>query len=112
MTTSERIIDTWTILYESPLGRIYNGKLTVTNQRLLYDVKLGFSTKELQENNLIKKWGTEDYIVIHKDRIKSVVVSKKVFSKKVILTLDNNTIHTFNNGVFSIEPLANALRVF
>ena len=33
----ETIIDTWTLIYIPPGGGKYNGKLTVTNKRLLYD---------------------------------------------------------------------------
>ena len=33
----ETKIDTWTLLYLPPNGGKYNGKLTITNQRLLYD---------------------------------------------------------------------------
>ena len=32
----EQKIDTWTILYQPPKGGKFNGKLLVTNQRLLY----------------------------------------------------------------------------
>jgi len=34
----ETAIDTWTLIYTPPGGGKYDGKLTVTNQRLLYKV--------------------------------------------------------------------------
>lgn len=111
MNPNEKIIDTWTILYESPLGGKYNGKLTVTNHRLLYDAKFDVSTKGMIEEALFVKWGSEDFVVIPKERIKEVEVSKSLFAKKVILTLDNDSRHTFNYGMLNIEPVAQAIKM-
>ena len=49
MMPNETVIDTWTILYETPTGGKYNGKLTVTNRRLLYDAKFDVSAKGMLE---------------------------------------------------------------
>ena len=43
----ETAIDTWSIFYLPPNGGKYNGKLTVTNQRLLYDAMFDVSFKFL-----------------------------------------------------------------
>ena len=48
----ETKIDTWTLLYTPPGGGKYNGKLTITNQRLLYDAKYDVSAKGLLEEAL------------------------------------------------------------
>lgn len=64
MQPNEKIIDTWTILYETPKGDRYNGKLTVTNHRLLYDAKFDVSAKGMLEEALFVKWGSEDFVVI------------------------------------------------
>lgn len=110
MQPNEKIIDTWTILYETPKGDKYNGKLTVTNHRLLYDAKFDVSAKGMVEEALFVKWGSEDFIVIPKERIKDVEISKSFFAKKVILTLDNNSKHTFNYGMMNIDPVAKAIK--
>ncbi|MEO6306071.1 MAG: GRAM domain-containing protein [Bacteroidia bacterium] len=109
MLPDEKVIDTWTILYETPKGGKYNGKLTVTNSRLLYDAKFDVSVKGLIEESLFVKWGSEDFVVIPKERIKEVQVEKNFFSKKVILTLDNDSKHTFNYGMLSIDVVADAI---
>jgi hypothetical protein len=109
MLPNEKVIDTWTILYEMPNGGKYNGKLTVTSKRLLYDAKFDISAKGLVEEALFLKWGSEDFVVIPKDRIREVEVSKSLFAKKVVLTLDNNSKHTFNYGMLNIEPVAKAI---
>lgn len=110
MMPNETVIDTWTILYETPTGGKYNGKLTVTNRRLLYDAKFDVSAKGLVDEALFIKWGSEDFVVIPKERIKGVEVSKSMFAKKVILTLDNDSKHTFNYGMLNVEPVATAIR--
>lgn len=109
MMQNEKIIDTWTILYETPNGGKFNGKLTVTSKRLLYDAKFDMSAKGLVEEALFMKWGSEDFVVIPKERIKEVEVSKGFFAKKVILTLDNNSKHVFNYGMLNVEPVASAI---
>ncbi len=109
MLPDEKVVDTWTILYETPKGGKYNGKLTVTTKRLLYDAKFDVSSKGLIEESLFIKWGSEDFVVIPRDRIKEVEVSKSFFAKKVILTLDNDTKHIFNYGMLNIDPVANAI---
>ncbi len=110
MLPNEKVIDTWTILYETPNGGKYNGKLTVTNHRLLYDAKFDVSAKGLVEEALFVKWGSEDFVVIPKERIKEIEVSKGFFAKKVILTLDNNSKHTFNYGMLNVDPVASAIK--
>jgi hypothetical protein len=47
--------------------------------------------------------------VIPKERITKVEVSKKLFAKKVIITLDNQTQHVFNYGMLNVDPVAKAI---
>lgn len=110
MGLEEKIIDTWTVIYSNEKGAKYNGKLTVTNKRLLYDAKFDVTTRGLVEENLFAKWGSEEYIVIPKNRIRQVNIQKRFFAKKAIITLDDDTQHTFNYGMLNIEPMANAIR--
>lgn len=109
MLPNEKVIDTWTILYETPNGGKYNGKLTITNKNLLYDAKFDVSSKGLIEEALFVKWGSEDFVVIPKERITDVEVSKNFFQKKITLTLDNGSKHTFNYGMLNIDPVSKAI---
>ena len=84
ISPDEKIIDAWTILYQTPLGVTYNGKLTVTNTRLLYDAKFDVTTRGLAEEALFVKWGSDDFIVIPKNRIRVIEITKSLFSKKII----------------------------
>ncbi len=83
----ETKIDTWTILYVPPKGGKFNGKLTVTNKRLLYDAKFDVSAKGILEEFVFVKWGSEGFLEITKDDIQNVEVQKSFLSKKCIVTL-------------------------
>jgi hypothetical protein len=106
----ETEINTWTLLYNSPAGGEFNGKLTITNKRLLYDAKYDVSIRGKLEEALFVKWGSEEFIVIPKDRIKNIEVKKSMFSKKVLLTLDNGSVHTFSYGMLNIDSVVEAIR--
>lgn len=102
-------IDTWTLLYVPPNGGKYNGKLTVTNRRLLYDAKFDVSMKGMLSEVLTVKWGSEGYLEIDKRCIQSVEVQKKLLSKKCILTLSDGSQHTFDYGAMNIDKTVAAI---
>lgn len=110
LAADENAIDTWTILYVPPGGGKYNGKLTVTNKRLLYDAKYDVSAKGLLSEALFVKWGSEGYLEIDKSQITDVQVEKSFLSKKVILTLSDGSKHTFNYGALNVDKVAEAIR--
>ncbi len=110
LAADEKAIDTWTILYIPPGGGKYNGKLTVTNRRLLYDAKYDVSAKGLLSEALFVKWGSEGYLEIDKSLITDVQVEKSFLSKKVIVTLSDGSKHTFNYGALNVDKVAEAIR--
>jgi len=102
-------IDTWSILYIPPNGGKYNGKLTITNKRLLYDARFDVSAKGLLSEDLFTKWGNEGYLEISKADIKNVQVEKNFLAKKAIVTLTDNSKHTFNYGALNVDKVAEAI---
>ncbi len=104
----EALIDTWTIMYSPPGGGRYNGKLHVTNQRLLYDAKYDISAKGLLSEALFVKWGSEGYLTISKSEITDIKTEKSFLAKKMLLTLTDGSVHTFNYGALSIDKLVKA----
>lgn len=107
---NEQKINTWTILYTSPKGDKYNGKLLITNLRLIYDAQFDVSAKGIVEESLFVKWGSEAFIVIPKSRIQSVEPQKSFFAKKAVVTLDNGEVHLFNYGMLNIDPVVSAIK--
>ena len=105
----EQVIDTWTILYIPPGGGKYNGKLTITNKRLLYDAKYDVSAKGLLSEAMFIKWGSEGYLEINKTDITDVQVEKSFLAKKAILTLIDGSRHTFNYGALNIDKVVAAI---
>lgn len=110
LAADETIIDTWTILYIPPGGGKYNGKLTITNKRLLYDAKYDVSAKGLLSEALFIKWGSEGYLEINKSDITNVDVDKSFLAKKAILTLNDGSKHTFNYGALNIDKVVAAIK--
>ena len=106
----ETKIDTWSILYIPPNGGKYNGKLTVTNKRLLYDAKFDVSARGLFTEALFVKWGSEGYLEINKADIKDVQVEKSFLAKKAIVTLSDGSKHTFNYGALNVDKVAEAIK--
>jgi hypothetical protein len=106
----EQVIDTWTLLYIPPGGGKYNGKLTITDKRLLYDAKYDVSAKGLLSEALFIKWGSEGYLEINKSDIQDVQVEKSFLSKKAILTLNDGSKHIFNYGALNIDKVVEAIK--
>jgi len=103
-------IDTWTLFYLPPGGGKYNGKLTVTNQRLLYDAQFDASFKGMVAEAVFIKWGSEGFLEIAKKDITNVAVEKSFLSKKCILTLSDGSKHTFDYGVMNIDKMVEAVK--
>ncbi|HEY3744555.1 MAG TPA: hypothetical protein VGL53_32150 [Bryobacteraceae bacterium] len=103
-------LGTWTLFYLPPGGGKYNGKLRITNMRLLYDAKYDASLSGMVTEALFIKWGSEGYLEIEKKDIRGVEVQKKLFSKKCILTLSDGSVHTFDYGAMNIDKAAAAIQ--
>ena len=100
----ENAIDTWTLLYTPPAGGSYNGKLTITNRRLLYDAKWDASVLGTLGNR-----AASGQLVIDKSDIAKVEVQKKLLSKKAILTLADGSVHVFSYGAMNIDKVVAAI---
>lgn len=100
----EHAIDTWTLFYLPPDGGRYNGKLTVTNQRLLYDAKLDASLLGVLSNHVVK-----GQLAIEKGAIQGIEVQRKLFSKKATLTLADGSRHVFDYGAMNIDKCVAAM---
>ena len=103
-------IDTWVILYQPPDGSSYNGKLTITNKRLLYHAKTDVSDQDILVKAFNIKWGSMGYVEIDKSAIKDVQVEKNFLVKKAIITLADDTKHIFNYGALNIDMVVEAIR--
>lgn len=110
LAPDEQKLDTWTVLYMPPKGGKYNGKLLVTNRRLCYDAQFDVSASGMLSEMLFVKWGSEGYLEIPKQRITNVGVDKSFFSKKVLVTLDDGSVHTFSYGIASVDKIAAAIQ--
>lgn len=108
MHADEKELGTWTMNYLPPGGGRFTGPLTVTDQRLLF--KATFDTSAVGAlRELILYKDTHGYLVIPKNRIKSIARKNSLLKKQVLVTLDNGDMHTFDYGMLSVEKLAAAI---
>jgi hypothetical protein len=103
-------IDTWSLFYLPPGGGKYNGKLTVTNRRLLYEAKFDASFLGTLTSTMTIRVGSAGFLEINKDDIRSVESKKSLFSKKCILTLSDGSQHTFDYGALNIDKTVAAIQ--
>ncbi|SDE23385.1 hypothetical protein [Niabella drilacis] len=101
---AETAIDTWAINYIGPNGKAATGKLTVTNQRLLFLPQHGADSLSLSVYN------RKGLLELDKSDIKNVAPQKSFLSKKVLVTMSDNSVHTFNYGVMNIDKLVAAIQ--
>ncbi len=106
----EELIDTWTILYKPHGGGAYNGKLYVTDKKLVYDAQFDMSVKGLIRESLTMVIGSYMYVAIPKDQIKNIEEKTSFFKKQIILTLQNDEKHIFDYGMLSVKKVADAIR--
>ena len=105
LNAGEQVLGNWTLFYIPPSGSgKYNGKLTVTNQRLHYDAKTDASLLGVLIS-ASAKGGFE----INKSEITTVDVVKKLLSKKAIVTLTDGSVHTFDYGAMNIDKCVAAI---
>jgi hypothetical protein len=105
LNAGEQKLGHWTLFYIPPDGGKYNGNLTVTNQRLLYDAKLDASLIGVLGNR-----AATGNLQIDKGDISNVDVQKSFFSKKAILTLSDGSKHTFDYGALNIDKCVAAIQ--
>ena len=101
---AEATIDTWSIYYISPNGKSAAGKLTVTNQRLL------FLPQHDDDSFSLSLYNRKGLLVFEKSGIRGVTAQKSFLSKKVLITMSDDSTHTFNYGVMNIDKLVAAIQ--
>ena len=105
----ETAIDTWTIFYIPPEGKKFNGKLTVTNKRLIYRTLYDAGYNPVSYHVSFDKEDKDILFLINKADIARVDIQKSLFAKKVILVLADGSKHEFNYGMLSVDKLADAI---
>lgn len=109
LLTDEVIINTWTIMYLPPTGGQYNGKLTVTNQRLIYDAQFDISAQGIVNELFYVRQGEKVWLSIPKVKITRTELIKSFFAKKVLVTTDNGETHVFNYGMLNVTLVYDAI---
>lgn len=101
---NETTIDTWAINYITPDSRTSIGKLTVTNQRLL------FLPQHEEDSLSLSVYNRNGLIVLAKSDIKNVAAQKSLLAKKVVVTMSDDSVHVFNYGMMNIDRILAAVQ--
>ena len=100
----EAMIDAWTLYYLPPEGGKYNGKLTVTDRRLIY-----VASDDASLGGVLAHSRARGRIEIEKSDISSIDVKRSLLSKKALLTLSDSSLHIFDRGAMSIDKIVAAI---
>lgn len=107
----ENLINSWTVIFLPNSGEKFNGKLYVTNTRLVYDMQYNISSfQDVIESSYIAKAGENSVLEIPKADIVDVNVEKSFFQKKVIVTVKSGTKFIFSYGMLNADPIAEAIK--
>lgn len=107
----ENLIDTWTVIFLPNNTVKYNGKLSVTNQRLVYEMLYNISSiQDVIDSSYLAEDGENAQLEIPKADIINVEVEKSFFQKKVIVTVKGGTKFTFSYGMMNVDPIAAAIK--
>ena len=87
------------VSYQSPGGKKFNGKLTITSKRLLYDVEFDLNAKGGLPDVMFIKWGSVGYMEFDRADIKQVVINESILSTKMMLILADGSQHIFHSGM-------------
>jgi hypothetical protein len=107
LQANESIIDTWALNYIPPNGGKYNGKCTITNQRIVFEALVDYSAAAILFKGMFLKAGSLLYIA--KDEVKSIDTKKGFLNKQVILILENGEKHTLDRGAMGIDDILKAI---
>lgn len=106
----EEMINHWTILFQ-PENQKFNGKITVTDQRVIYEIQYDVSSlSKIYANSRMLTKGDIGVIEINKNDIYDVSVEKSFFAKKCHVKTTDGNVYTFNYGMLNIDPVAEAIR--
>lgn len=105
----ETAIDTWTIFYSPSAEKKFNGKLTVTNKRLIYRTLYDAAYNPASFHVVFDKEDKDIVFCINKAEIARVDTQKSFLAKKIILTLSDGSRHEFNYGVMSVDKIVDAI---
>jgi hypothetical protein len=108
--SGENKIDTWTIMYVPPYGGKYNGKLTVTNKRLIYEAKYEATVLGTLAASSPFAPNSLGVSILPKEDITLVEISKSFLSKKVIVNMNNGEKHIFDYGALGVDKVADAIK--
>jgi hypothetical protein len=100
----ETEIGVWTLFYLPPYGGKFNGTLTVTDRRVIYD-----ASDDASFSGVLANKTASGRLEIAKTDIRDIEVTRSLFHKRALLTLADGSFHMFDRGAMSIDKVAEAM---
>lgn len=98
------------LLYLSPSGDRYKGRLIITPNRFLFEADFDQTFYEANRSAMVFINGKMAYSIF-KDEISSVEFKKEVLNKKLLLSM-NGRVHQFSRFGLSKNRIINAFKTF
>jgi len=104
LENGETVIDTWFLNYLPSSGGRYAGKLAVSDQSVYFtaqfEIKMQHDAVQPIEGGL--RFARRDIVRVEKQK-------KFWIFQRVLITLRDGSVHTFDRGAMSVEPILGAL---
>ncbi|MDW7730048.1 MAG: hypothetical protein SCJ94_08595 [Bacillota bacterium] len=109
LDSDEKELGTWTTNFVIPdIGR-YLGDLTVTDKRIIYLSKFDTSINAILDKALLKTIDGEQFLVVSREKIKSIIPKKSMLNKRITLITDDDNEFIIDYGMLSIDSILKAL---
>ncbi len=101
--------DTRRASYHSPGGKKFNGKMIITNKRILCDVPFDLAAKGQMSENMFIRWGSRGFIEMNRDEISEIKFKKGFLNQVMTIILRDGSIHFFLTGIWGGNKLSRAM---
>lgn len=109
LDVDEKELGTWTTNFIITEGGRYLGDLTVTDKRIIYLSKFDTSLNAVINKAFFKTIDQEQYLVIPREKIQSIIPKKSMLNKRITLVTDDDNEFIVDYGMLSIDPILKAL---
>lgn len=105
----EKIFDSWEVELISIDGKKHKGKLTVTEQRIIFDF-INVPAHRVGDDHLDRvQIGEDEYIIINRSQITTLIIAKCFFERRITFRLKNENEYVFDCGMRNMDPISKAV---
>jgi hypothetical protein len=103
-------IDSGQASYQSPGGKRFNGKMIVTNKRILCDAVFDLAAKGQMPDPMFIRWGSRGYLEMDRQQIHTVVIKKRMVGNEIEVTMKDGSKHLFSTSWWGSRKLFKSIQ--